>query len=76
MKFLLSLLFGCAHNRTTFPLTPTRAMRSARPGCGAYVVCLDCGSEFDYDWKSMRVGSAVYKPEAMPLPGLEMEKRA
>jgi hypothetical protein len=23
------------------------------------VVCLDCGKEFDYDWKDMRVGNAV-----------------
>jgi len=24
-----------------------------------YVVCLDCGKEFDYNWKEMRVGEAV-----------------
>ena len=23
---------------------------------GTYVVCLDCGKEFAYDWKDMRVG--------------------
>jgi hypothetical protein len=26
---------------------------------GTYVVCLDCGKEFDYDWKSMRVGNQL-----------------
>jgi len=24
-----------------------------------YVVCLDCGQEFNYDWKEMRVGQPV-----------------
>jgi hypothetical protein len=24
-----------------------------------YVVCLDCGKEFDYDWEGMRVGQPV-----------------
>jgi hypothetical protein len=23
------------------------------------VVCLDCGKEFDYDWRAMQVGQAV-----------------
>jgi len=27
-----------------------------------YVVCLDCGKEFDYDWNEMRVGEAVTSP--------------
>jgi hypothetical protein len=26
---------------------------------GTYVVCLDCGQEFRYDWKEMRIGEAV-----------------
>jgi hypothetical protein len=26
---------------------------------GTYVTCLDCGKEFAYDWKAMRVGQAV-----------------
>jgi hypothetical protein len=24
-----------------------------------YVVCLDCGKEFDYDWQEMRIGEPV-----------------
>lgn len=24
-----------------------------------YVACLDCGKEFDYDWKQMRVGAPL-----------------
>jgi hypothetical protein len=57
---ILNTLFGCAHQRTTFPLTPVRknAGFSAHRN-GAYVVCLDCGKEFSYDWDEMRVGAAV-----------------
>jgi hypothetical protein len=28
---------------------------------GTYVVCLDCGKEFDYNWKDMRIGEPVDK---------------
>jgi hypothetical protein len=28
---------------------------------GTYVACLDCGKEFDYNWKEMRIGSPVDK---------------
>lgn len=61
---LLALLFPCAHKRTTFPLTPSR--RSGIKRQGAYVVCLDCGSEFDYDWSEMRIGT----PATAPAPEL------
>lgn len=26
---------------------------------GTYIVCLDCGREFGYNWADMRVGEAV-----------------
>jgi hypothetical protein len=55
---LLSTIFGCSHNRTTFPLTPSRKSAIADGGRkGTYVVCLDCGKEFDYNWKEMRMGN-------------------
>jgi hypothetical protein len=61
---LLNSLFGCSHRRTTFPLTPMRRGAGFTPAPGAarhstYVVCLDCGKEFDYDWEGMRVGQPV-----------------
>jgi len=56
---LLNSLFGCSHQRTTFPLTPSHRMASATHRHGTYVVCLDCGQEFRYDWKEMRLGEAV-----------------
>jgi hypothetical protein len=62
MIWLLELLFPCRHRRTTFPQTPARRgiKRSAVPGRqGTYVVCLDCGREFDYDWQEMRIGQPI-----------------
>ncbi len=59
---LMNLLWGCSHQRTTFPITPARKPGFA-PGLGqrhaTYVVCLDCGKEFGYDWSEMRIGEPV-----------------
>ena len=61
-------LFGCSHRRTTFPQTPGR-----RSGAhvlhdsvrnGTYVVCLDCGKEFAYDWNRMQLGDPVIAASA------------
>jgi hypothetical protein len=62
---LLSSIFGCAHKRTTFPLTPSKRSQLTSEGTrkGTYVVCLDCGREFNYNWKEMRVGEAVMPPD-------------
>ncbi len=54
---ILNTLFGCSHSRTTFPLTPGH--KKATPRTGMYVVCLDCGKEFAYDWDGMRIGQPV-----------------
>jgi hypothetical protein len=54
---VLERLFGCRHKNRSFP-------RSARPGQrspaspAVYVVCLDCGKEFPYDWDKMKIVSA------------------
>jgi hypothetical protein len=56
---LLNYMLGCSHRRTTFPLTPSRKMACASNRHGTYVVCLDCGQEFRYDWKEMRVGEPM-----------------
>jgi hypothetical protein len=57
---VLDMLFGCWHKRVSFPMT--RRASQQRPGetrrTGTYIVCLDCGKEFAYDWKQMRVLSA------------------
>src|SRR5215210_2593568 len=48
---VLNLIFRCSHRRITRPITPVK-----KPGeryGGTYVVCLDCGKQFDYDAKAM-----------------------
>jgi len=67
IQSLLNVFFGCSHQRTTFPLTPGRKSNKTAPSAtriGTYVVCLDCGKEFAYDWASMRVGQPV--PATIP----------
>ena len=61
IQSVFSLLFGCSHQRTTFPLTPARKgnVFSAPAATRTYVVCLDCGKEFAYNWQEMRVGAPV-----------------
>jgi hypothetical protein len=59
---LFNLLFKCQHRRTTFPLSPARKKGAGIPVDGPvemYVVCLDCGRQFKYDWEHMRLGKAV-----------------
>lgn len=57
---LLNTLFGCSHERTTFPITPGRKTATASPHRhGTYVVCLNCGQEFRYNWDKMRIGEPV-----------------
>jgi hypothetical protein len=50
LRFVASL-FGCTHAHLTFPRTlaePGRAQTT-------YVVCLECGKEFPYDWQQMKM---------------------
>jgi hypothetical protein len=59
----LAQLFSlkCRHRHTSQPF----AAASARAAAGSswepvgtnrhYVVCLDCGRKFDYDWQNMRI---------------------
>ena len=71
LQSFLSKLFACSHQRTTFPLTPGRKSAGPAPGArnGTYVVCLDCGKEFAYDWTAMRVG----RPVIAPIPNAEVQ---
>ncbi len=54
---ILDALFGCWHRRMGFPITSKPGQRrcEAAGQTGTYIVCLDCGTEFAYDWKTMRV---------------------
>lgn len=50
MKVLLSLLRGCPHTNLS------RVFGAAEQH---YVVCFDCGAEFEYDWQNMRQGERI-----------------
>jgi predicted transcriptional regulator len=54
---LFDALFGCWHHNLSFPMTAKSAKRRtlAASLTGTYVVCLDCGKEFAYDWHEMRI---------------------
>ena len=53
---IFDALFGCWHKRISFPQTSKRGQRrcEAAMHTGTYVVCLECGAEFPYDWKLRR----------------------
>ena len=55
----LDLFFGCWHKNYSFPITVKAGQRRAGAATptGTYVVCLDCGKEFAYDWRAMKVVS-------------------
>lgn len=54
---LFDLIFGCPHKRFSFPIKVKGKMRrnEAASVTGTYVVCLECGKEFPYDWNEMTV---------------------
>jgi hypothetical protein len=55
---LFDLVFGCWHKRCSFPITVRGKLRrstAAASVTGTYVVCLDCGREFAYDWSQMKM---------------------
>jgi hypothetical protein len=52
MMWLFQLAFGCRHRRISWPLTVRKPQKET------YVVCLECGRKFDYDWNEMRVRAA------------------
>ena len=54
---LFDLMFGCTHKHCGFPITVRDKLRriEAASVTGTYVVCLDCGTEFPYDWTEMKI---------------------
>jgi len=62
---MVDLIFGCWHRRYSFPITAKKGSSNHSPAAsvtGTYVVCLDCGKEFPYDWERMKILS----PDAEP----------
>ncbi len=54
---LVNLLFRCPHRRLTRPVAPIT--KTGQPHSQSYVVCLDCGKQFEYDIKEMRIGRPI-----------------
>jgi hypothetical protein len=53
---ILNLLFRCSHRHLTRPVAPIT--KAGQPHSQSYVVCLDCGKQFEYDLDEMRIGVA------------------
>ncbi|HEY9142100.1 MAG TPA: hypothetical protein VIN93_14480 [Bryobacteraceae bacterium] len=70
---VLNLLFRCPHRRLTRPVSPIT--KAGQPQSQCYVVCLECGKQFEYDLNKMRIGKAIDRshdagvvPPDMPKP--------
>jgi len=64
---LLNLLFRCSHRRLTRPVAPIT--KAGQPRSESYVVCLDCGKQFEYDINTMQMGKAIdHSHEAGVVP--------
>ena len=54
---VVNLLFRCRHKRLTRPVTPVS--KDSKLSGDTYVVCLDCGKQFSYDLREMRIGKPL-----------------
>jgi len=65
-QILQLLPVGCRHRHMSLPFSSASSIRRTSSSSSAwdavaaeeskpYVVCLDCGKHFDYDWANMRV---------------------
>jgi hypothetical protein len=72
---LIDTLFGCRHSKYSFPVTIRGAAQRPQAATltGTYVACLDCGKEFPYDWKEMKV---ITSPEGHREQHAEWAKHA
>jgi hypothetical protein len=67
-KVLQLLSISCKHKKTSQPFATASSRQASSsssssswdavaPAGKHYVVCLDCGKKFDYDWQQMRIVS-------------------
>ncbi len=54
---VMNLVFRCPHHRLTRPMAPIT--KAGTPHSQSYVVCLDCGKQFEYDLREMRIGKPI-----------------
>ncbi len=71
-------IFGCSHKRCSFPITVRGKLRRSPAASitGTYVVCLDCGQEFPYDWNTMKLIAAKPRAAAEPVTAIPGPKAA
>lgn len=50
LSLFTRLLFGCRHQRISWPQTEGRRFKQR-----TYVCCLDCGKELLYDWAGLEM---------------------
>lgn len=76
---VMDMLFGCWHTNYSFPITAKKGhQKEAARVTGTYVVCLECGKEFPYDWKTMKVvsGNPKLEPVLVETPEPMVHKHA
>jgi RNase P subunit RPR2 len=75
---LLDAMFGCRHVRYSFPITVRAGSRRTATAqrTGTYVACLDCGKEFRYDWREMKIVGSRSREVAHSLVTKEATKEA
>lgn len=69
-KVLSLFSLGCRHGHLSVPFSIDVARHQPHldwteelpPGQSHYVVCLDCGRRFGYDWNAMKVVKTRLKP--------------
>jgi hypothetical protein len=65
---MMNAVFGCRHSRYSFPITMrVNTRRATAVRTGTYVVCLDCGREFSYDWQEMKITELLPRKSARSL---------
>ena len=65
---MMNAVFGCRHSRYSFPITMrANTRRATAVRTGTYVVCLDCGREFSYDWQEMKIAELLPRKSARSL---------
>ncbi len=74
----LDMVFGCWHKNYSFPITAKGNARrsSAASVTGTYVVCLDCGKEFAYDWAGMKLVTSAPEKSSRIEPAVAVKWHA
>lgn len=66
---LFDFFFGCKHRAYSWPYGKGRWL---------YVVCMDCGQKFTYDWYQMQVSKRlreIRSPKQHQAPVVEISRR-